>query len=83
MRNAGVVHQDVDPTELIHLAAVYASDNTVTLYRNGKVLSPPFHNDLSKPESRLKTYGKGESEMRFGGGMPLDIEEARLYARAL
>ncbi|HEX3314848.1 MAG TPA: LamG-like jellyroll fold domain-containing protein, partial [Gemmataceae bacterium] len=71
------------PSDLLHLAIVYASDSTVTMYRNGKLLGQPFRNDLSKPESHLRTYRKGESEIRIGGEMALDVEEARLYTRAL
>ena len=82
-RELEIAPEKVDPSELVHVAAVHAADHTVTLYRNGKQLSPPFHNDLNNAESQLKTYRKGDAEMRFGGGMPLDIEEARLYTRAL
>ena len=71
------------PGDILHLAAVYASDHTVTIYRNGKVLIPAFRNDPDDPNHRLVTYRKGEAALRIGGGVSIDIEDARLYARAL
>jgi hypothetical protein len=71
------------PTDLLQLAAVYAPDDTITFYRNGKVLIPAFRTDLSNPECRLVTYRKGEATIRLGGDILMDFEEARLYSRAL
>ena len=70
------------PSDLLHLAAVYAPDHTVTLYRNGKLLGQPFHNNLEDPNCRVVTYRKGVAELEIHG-IPMDVEEARLYSRAL
>lgn len=69
------------PSEVIQLATVYAGDNSIMLYRNGKVLGGPF-----TPQgklSSLQTYKKGEARIQFGGGIVCDLIEARLYDRAL
>ncbi|MCI0378325.1 MAG: hypothetical protein L0215_12020, partial [Gemmataceae bacterium] len=69
------------PGQLLQLAAVYARDNSITLYRNGKILAGPFI--PQGPMSQLQIYPKGEAWVEFGGGIQCDIVEARLYSRAL
>jgi hypothetical protein len=72
------------PTDLLHLAAVYARDNTITLYRNGTILGHSFRPDHAGKNSELNTYPKGRSAIIIGGAdMNFDVEEARLYTRAL
>ena len=72
------------PTDLLHLAAVYARDNTITVYRNGKILGHSFRPQHAGKDSDLVTYSKGRSAIVIGGGnMRFDVEEARFYTRAL
>jgi hypothetical protein len=77
------------PGDLIHLAIVYASDNRITVYRNGSPYSAAYAPTGS--DARLQTYGAGQSRVLFGlrhhgagnGFLTGEIEEARLYGRAL
>jgi formylglycine-generating enzyme required for sulfatase activity len=75
--------EDAKPGELIHLVAVYRADNSITLYRNGKIYGIPF--TPSGPNSALQTYKKGDAFLIFGsngGSLQFftgDIAEARVY----
>jgi hypothetical protein len=71
------------PNELLHLAAVYARDNTVTLYRNGKILGESFRPERRDGNNDLATYRKGQAAIVIGGALAIEVEEARLYTRAL
>ena len=72
------------PNELIHVAIVYATDNSITLYRNGV----PY--GRSYQQGTLRAFLKAQSLFLFGQRLsdinpPLvgEIEEARAYRRAL
>ena len=76
---------ETKPDQKIHLAMVYGTKGSVTLYRNGKPYGKPFNTSLA-------TFPKGKSSIIFGtrhlpagGGRYLDISlaRARLYNRAL
>jgi hypothetical protein len=88
--------QDVDgpaesalPGEQVHLAATYAEDGRVALFRNGVpygvgYVSPPREGET------LREFRSGKSSVRFGqrhkgagGFFSGEIEEARVYDRAL
>ena len=69
--------------ETIHLAVVYALDNKITLYRDGKLYGGPYLPDREGPEGRLQTFSAGKARLSFGGGEEGQISEARLYDRAL
>jgi hypothetical protein len=77
------------PGEPIHLAAVYRSDNSIALYRNGKSYGEAY--TPSGPNAELQTYPPGQSRLLFGlrhtgagnGFLAGEVEEARLYDRAL
>jgi serine/threonine protein kinase len=75
--------EDAKPGELIQLVAVYRADNSITLYRNGKVYGSTF--TPSGQSSGLQTYKKGDAflilgsnrgDLQFFAG---DIAEARVY----
>jgi hypothetical protein len=75
------------PDELVHVAAVYESDGSITVYRNGTRLGEPY-----KPNGKpLVTFKAQEARILFGmrhtgGGNAFltgEIEEGRLYDRAL
>ena len=75
------------PGALIHLAIVYAADNSITLYRNGVGYGASY------TRGRLQAYAAGDTRVLFGKratgavvkAAPLngEIAEARLYDRAL
>jgi hypothetical protein len=71
------------PDEPLHLAAVYARDSTITLYRNGKILGQSFRPEHRSADNDLVTYRKGEAAIVIGGNMTFVVDEARLYTRAL
>jgi hypothetical protein len=62
---------------------VYARDNTITFYRNGKILGQSFRPERRNANNDLVTYRKGQAAIVIGGNMKIDVEEARLYTRAL
>ena len=76
------------PGEFIHMAIVYAADNSIALYRNG---APYGRYTPSGANSTLRTYPAGETHILFGlrhtgagnGFLAGEIDEARLYDRAL
>ena len=74
------------PGTLIHMVAVYGTDNGIQLYRNGKPYGPSY-----TPGSPLQTYKAGDAHLLLGkrhtgGGNPWltgAIRQAALYDRAL
>ena len=80
----GGLEETSRPGELIHVAIVYAKDNSITLYRNGV----PY--GMSYQKGTLRPFLKGKSHFLFGQRLadvnpPLagEVEEARAYLRAL
>ncbi|MHC4875050.1 MAG: DUF1588 domain-containing protein [Planctomycetota bacterium] len=74
-----------EPNQLLHLAMVYTSEGTTTLYRNGVPYGKPFNKGLA-------TFPKDRSSILFGlrhlpaGGnrfLSVSVDKARLYNRAL
>ncbi len=70
--------------ELIHIAIVYAKDNSITLYRNGQRYGMTYR------KGTLRPFLKGQSRFLFGQRLsdinpPLagEVDEARAYLRAL
>jgi hypothetical protein len=81
--------EDTPPTELVHIAVVYASDSSIVVYRNGKRYAPAYV--PSGPDAAQRTYSAGNSHVLLGlrhtgaanGFLAGEIEEARLYDRTL
>jgi hypothetical protein len=75
--------ENARPAELIHIAIAYAADNSIAMYRNGKPYGSPF--TPHGPQDKLQTYKKGSFFIAMGGegDGAFEIEEARLYDRAL
>jgi hypothetical protein len=76
--------EDSKPDQPVHLAIVYAADNSITLFRNGRVYGAPFvpHG----PAAELQHYPKRVSWIRLGDpvrSITGEIEEASLFDRAL
>jgi hypothetical protein len=77
------------PGEVVHVAVVYAADNSITFYRNGVPYGSAY--TPRGPDATLRTYAAKTSRVLLGmrhtgGGNPFfagEIEEARLYDRAL
>ncbi len=77
------------PGELIHIAVVYAANNSISVFRNGELYAPPYLPADAK--STLRTYPAAESRLLLGlrhtgagnGFFAGEIAEARLYDRAL
>ena len=76
---------ETDVKQRLHLAMVYTSDGTITLYRNGKPYGKPYRKGPA-------TFPKGKSAVIFGlrhlpaGGnkyLNVRVDKARLYDRAL
>ena len=72
------------PKDLVHVAIVYAADNSIAMYRNGVPYGAPY------TRGTLQPFLKGKSRFLFGQRLsdinpPLagEVEEARVYARAL
>ena len=75
--------------ELLHLALVYRSDHSITLYRNGASYGQTYM--PTGEQATLQTYAAGDARLLFGlrhtgagnGFLAAEIEEARLYDQAL
>jgi hypothetical protein len=72
------------PQDLIHVAIVYAADNSIAMYRNGVPYGVPY------TKGTLQPFLKGKSRFLFGQRLsdinpPLagEVEEARVYGRVL
>jgi hypothetical protein len=77
------------PGELVHVAVVYQGDRRISVFRNGVPYGAAY--EATGREGMLPTYAVGESRVLLGlrhhgagnGFLAGEIEEARLYARAL
>jgi len=67
----------------IHMAITYAANGEIRLYRNGQPYGRAYQPDKGTPHGHLQTYGKGDAIVEFGTGYGLELEQARLFARAL
>ncbi|MEE3372685.1 MAG: DUF1553 domain-containing protein [Planctomycetota bacterium] len=83
-QDPGGAEETAQASELIHLAIVYAKDNSITVYRNGQ----PYGTTYRK--GTLHPFLKGKSRFLFGQRLsgvnpPLagEVEEARAYFKAL
>lgn len=73
------------PGELIHLAVVYGTDNSITLYRNGARYGESYRHGALQP------FAAGSARVLLGKrhlaagvtALAGEIEEARLHSRAL
>ena len=80
----GGPRETAGPKQLIHVAIVYAKDNSITVYRNG------IRYGKSYKRGKVHTFVKGGSRFLFGQRLtgvnpPLagEVEEARAYYRGL
>lgn len=77
--------ETAQPGELIHLAVVYGSDNSITLFRNGARYGKSYqHGTLQSFTAGSARVVLGKRHLATGvTALAGEIEEARLYARAL
>jgi len=69
--------------ELIQIAIVYAADDTIRIYRNGKPYGKPYKPEIETAVGHLQTYGRGDAIVRFTASQGVELDEARLYDVAL
>ena len=80
------LEEDSPPGTFVHVAIVYAKDNSITFYRNGK----PYGKSYT-PAKPLQTFQAGKARILIGmrhtgGGRPWltgQIKQAAIYDRAL
>jgi mono/diheme cytochrome c family protein len=85
-RNLDAPEETSGPGVLIHMAVVYRTDNSITLYRNGEPYGKPY-----TPGSPLQTFKSGSARVLLGtrhtGGDKTfligEIKQAALHHRAL
>jgi len=77
--------EDAAPGGLVHLAAVYRSDDSIALFRNGVPYGKPY-----VPKSPLQTYRAGDARVLLGlrhtgstGYLVGAVRRAAIYDRAL
>jgi hypothetical protein len=75
--------EETPPGERVHIAIVYAADNSIQLFRNGRPYGKPYTPDSSLPAGVLQTYFKDDAVIELGASQDLHLEEARVYAEAL
>ena len=73
--------EDAKPNQLVHVAAVYAADDSIAFYRNGRKYGEPLR-PADEP-GKLQTYRSGTGSIFLGQGFLGEIEEARVYDRPL
>ncbi len=84
-QDVGGPAETAQPGELVHLAVVYATNNSITLYRNGARYGKSYQ------QGELQTFAAGSARVVLGKrhlapgvtALAGEIEEARLYSRAL
>jgi hypothetical protein len=67
----------------VHVAIVYAADDTIRLYRNGKPYGKPYKPEIETAVGHLQTYAKDDAIVRFTASKGIELDEARLYDVAL
>ena len=80
------LEEDSPPGTFVHVAIVYAKDNSITFYRNGKPYGKTY-----TPAKPLQTFQAGKARILIGmrhtgGGRPWltgQIKQAAIYDRAL
>lgn len=75
--------EDTAEGGLLHMAIVYSSDDRIQIYRNGKPYAAAYLPEQGTASAKLQTYFVGDAVVRFTVTPELQIEEARLYDRAL
>ncbi|MBM3762502.1 MAG: DUF1549 domain-containing protein [Acidobacteria bacterium] len=66
----------------VHIAAVWSADHAIRIYRNGALsytVTPAFNSG----KGQLQSYPAEISQITIGGGLIGEIDEIRLYRRAL
>ena len=84
-RNVSAAQENSNPATAVHMAIVYRSDNSISLYRNGQLYGQSY-----TPGGRV-TYRKDQAHVVLGlrhqgarnGYLKGEIERAALYDRAL
>ncbi len=83
-QDPGGAAETAGPEQLVHVAMVYAKDNSITFYRNGRQSGSIYQKGVLQP------FLQGRSRFLFGQRLsdinpPLagEIEEARAYTRPL
>src|SRR5260370_10917799 len=69
--------------ELIQIAIVYAADDTIRIYRNGKPYGKPYKPEIETAVGHLQACGRGDAIVRFIASQGVELDEARLYDVAL
>jgi hypothetical protein len=88
-RDLNAPFETAGSNELVHVAAVYGSDNSITFYRNGAPYGQTY--TPAGDQATVRTYARGDAHLLFGlrhtgasnGFLEADIDEVRLYDRAL
>jgi len=83
--DAGGLQESTRPDGLIHIAIVYNPDNSIRLYRNGTPYGRGYtRGQLTRFAARSARIVLGRRHLAQGiAALRGEIEEARLYARAL
>ena len=84
-RNADVqgAPEQASEGQVIHIAITYAADHSIRLYRNGKPYGEAYTPNLEIKAARLQTYVAGEATVSLSASKDLELEEVRIYDRAL
>lgn len=73
--------ESAKPTQLIHVAVAYKADNSIAVYRNGKLYGQPYVPQSGG--STIQTYHSNRGHIVLGKDSIGAIEESRLYDFAL
>lgn len=74
--------EDEMQKDFVHVAAVWGADHSIQIYRNGK-LSYSFKPAENGGKGLVQNYPAEISQIVIGGNLTGEIDEVRLYKRAL
>ncbi|MCC6537624.1 MAG: DUF1549 domain-containing protein [Bryobacterales bacterium] len=75
--------EDTPPGGRMHVAITYAANGEIRIYRNGALYGRAYKPDPNLPQGATQMYGQGDAVVDLTSANGLEIEEARLWSRAL
>lgn len=82
-RDTGAQPECLEPGDRLHVAIRYAADGSIGLFRNGQPYGESYTPDPGTPAGKLQIYAASDAVVRFPVTDAFELEEARLYDRAL
>ena len=75
--------EKLEAGDQVQIAIAFATDGTISIFRNGKLYGERYQPDPGSTAGRLQLYGEDDSLLRFSVTESFSVREARLYDTAL